>query len=213
MGTGSRVLISSLKCHQLKQLCTLGQATTVVVGVGPRAVYPRIRPQCVHTMLMPPLQTRPLRCCVMGGGTPIYDQVRGERINAEVPPSAATPQRVDDHGRHRVRPDTPVSAAVFGPPGPGADLAWSYHCRAGTDPADLPTADGPPQATTWEPQAALPRQVHTRQAPRHAANNPPASVTDRNPATREAAAGDRGATATPTSAHHVALTSTLFSRR
>jgi hypothetical protein len=167
---------------------------------------------CTHHVDTAPADA-PLRCCVMGGGTPIYDQVRGERINADVPPSAATPQRVDDHGRHRVRPDTPVSAAVFGPPGPGADQALSHHCRAGTYPAGLPTADGPPQATTGEPQAALPPQVHTRQAPRHAANNPPACVADRNPAGREATAGDRGATATPTSAHHVALTSTLFSRR
>jgi hypothetical protein len=49
--------------------------------------------------------------------TPIYDQVRDERINADVPASGAGPQRADDHSKHRLFPDTPVPAAVFGPPG------------------------------------------------------------------------------------------------
>ncbi len=142
-------------------------------------------------MLMPAPQTRPLRCCVMGGGTPIYDQVRGERINADVPPSRANP-RADYHGKHRMCRDTPVPAAVFGPPGPRADLAPNHHRRAWTYPAGLPTADGQPEATIWGPRAALPPEAHTRQAPRHAASSPRSPVADHNPAARGAAAGDRG---------------------
>jgi hypothetical protein len=61
------------------------------------------------------------------GETPIYDQVRGERINADVPASGADSQWVDDHGKHRLLPDAPVPAAVFGPPGLGDDLAPDRH--------------------------------------------------------------------------------------
>jgi hypothetical protein len=126
------------------------------------------------------------------GETPIYDQVRGERINADVPASEADPQRADDHGKHRLSPETPVPAAVFGPPGLGDDLAPNRHRRAWTDPAGLPAADGQRAATVWGPRAALPPEAHARQAPRHAASSPPASAAGHNPADRGAAAGDRG---------------------
>jgi hypothetical protein len=130
--------------------------------------------------------------CVMVGGTPIYDQVRGERINADVPPSEAD-SWADYHGKHRLRLDIPVPAAVFGPPGPGADLAPHHHRRASTCPAGLPTADGQPETTMWGPRAALPPEAHTRQVPRHAASCRPSSVADHNPAARDTATGDPGA--------------------
>src|ERR687893_2059560 len=126
------------------------------------------------------------------GETPIYDQVRGERINADVPASGADPQRAAYHGKHRLRPDTPVPPAVFGPPGPAADLVPGHHRRSWTYPAGLPAADGQPAATVWGPRAALPPEAHTRQAPIHAASRPPSPVADHNPAARGAAAGDRG---------------------
>jgi hypothetical protein len=58
--------------------------------------------------------------------TPTYDQLRGERINADVPTSEADPHQVDHLGRHRLVDDA-LGAAVCGQPtGSGADLAdWS----------------------------------------------------------------------------------------
>ena len=127
------------------------------------------------------------------GETPIYEQVRGERINADVPASGSDPQQGDEHGKHRLLPDTPVAAAVFWPPGPGDDLAPNHHRQAWTHPVGLPAANGQRAATVWGPRAVLPPEAHPRPAPRHAASSPPASAAGRNPAERDAAAGDRGA--------------------
>ena len=46
----------------------------------------------------------------------------GERINDDVPPSKADPQRASYHSKHRLRPDTPIPAAVFAP--------YSAHLKA-----------------------------------------------------------------------------------
>jgi hypothetical protein len=127
------------------------------------------------------------------GQTPIYDQVRGERINADVPAREAEPQRADYHGKHRLLPDTPVPAAVFGPPGPGDDLAPNHHCRMWTYPAGLPAADGQPAATGWGPHVTVPPEAHTRQAPRPAASSSPTPAAHRNPAAQDPATSDRGA--------------------
>jgi hypothetical protein len=113
------------------------------------------------------------------GQTPIYDQVRGERINADVPTSGADPHRADDHGKHRLSPETPVPAAVFGPPSLGDDFAPHRHRRAWTYPAGLPAADGQRSASVGGPRATLPPEAHMRQAPRHAASSPPASAAGR----------------------------------
>ena len=126
------------------------------------------------------------------GETPIYDQVRGERIHADVPASRADPQWAGFPGKHRMRPDTLVPAAVFGPSGPGDGLAPNYHRRAGTYLSGRPAADGQQASRVWGPRATLPPEAHTRQTPRHAVDSPPASAADRNPAARDAAAGDRG---------------------
>lgn len=58
----------------------------------------------------------------------MYDQVRGERINADVPASGADPYEVEYFGKHRFEADAIIAAAVCGSsPGPGADLVedWS----------------------------------------------------------------------------------------
>lgn len=103
---------------------------------------------CPHEVEDVPAGAR-LWCRAMSQ-TPTYDQVRGERINADVPASEADPHELDDPGKHRLRADTPIAAEVCGPsPGPGAELAedWSgfatgdsellgKHCLR----ADLPAA-------------------------------------------------------------------------
>jgi hypothetical protein len=70
-------------------------------------------PQSVHTMLMPLPADPPVRCRPMGQ-TPIYDQLRGERINAEVPATGADLQRADHPGKHHLV-GAPVPGAVFRP--------------------------------------------------------------------------------------------------
>jgi hypothetical protein len=120
------------------------------------------------------------------GETPIYDQVWGERINADVPASGTDPQRAGYHGEHRLLPDTPIAAAVCGPPSPGEGLAPHHHRHAGTYPAGLLAANGQQTGTVWEPHAALPPEAHTRQAPRRAASSPSTVAVDRNPVVQDA---------------------------
>jgi hypothetical protein len=76
-------------------------------------------PHYVETALAgPPLRLRTV------SHTPTYDQLRGERINADVPAGEAEPQPVDRPGRHRLRENTAAESAV--PPallGPRVDLA------------------------------------------------------------------------------------------
>lgn len=138
-------------------------------------------------MLMPDPQTRPYGVASRGE-TPIYDQVRGERINADVPPCEADSPGAGYYGKHLLPPDTPIPAAVFGPPDPKDGLAPDHHRRAWAYPAGWAAADGHPTATVWGPRAALPPEAH----PRHAASSSPASVADRDPVAQGAAAGDRG---------------------
>jgi hypothetical protein len=66
----------------------------------------------------------------------MYDQLRGERINADVPVSEVDPDSLDRPGRHRLRDDTPAAAAVCGPPpGPRGERAkdWSEFGTGGID--------------------------------------------------------------------------------
>ncbi len=98
-------------------------------GFLPESLSPYPSTVCTHHVDVAPRGRAPTVSPV--GQTPIYDQVRGERINADVPDSGVDPQRVEDHGRHRLRPDTSVPAAVFGPPGLGDDLAPNRHRRGG----------------------------------------------------------------------------------
>ena len=119
--------------------------------------YPTPYPQNVHRLSTVSTQLRPvvhrmwkpyssdclLRCHAVGQ-TPTYDQLRGERINADVPASETDPypfERPGRHrlkedipdsdppGRHRLRTETPAAAAVCdSSPRPGADLTegWSW---------------------------------------------------------------------------------------
>lgn len=64
----------------------------------------------------------PLWCRAMSQ-TPTYDQVRGERINADIPASEADPHEVDHSGKHRLLADVPLAAVCGSSPGPGTDLA------------------------------------------------------------------------------------------
>jgi hypothetical protein len=59
--------------------------------------------------------------------TPTYDQLRGERVNTDVPVSEADPQPVDRPGRHRLQDDATAEPAVpVALLGPRGDLAGSH---------------------------------------------------------------------------------------
>jgi hypothetical protein len=83
--------------------------------------------------------------------TPTYDQLRGERLDADVPASEADPTQVDPPGKHRLRDDAPAAAAVGGfSPGPGADLpqGWSWFTMVDSDQPGkhFPRGDAPAAA-------------------------------------------------------------------
>lgn len=90
--------------------------------------------------------------------TPTYDQLRGERINVDVPASQAgvpaSPADLESlarPGRHHLRDDAPTAVAAFGPSrGSGVDLAadWSGCTTGDFDPRGKhAVADDPPGAT------------------------------------------------------------------
>ncbi|MBV9161190.1 MAG: hypothetical protein JO281_06500 [Pseudonocardiales bacterium] len=119
--------------------------------------------------------------------TPIYDQLRGERINADVPATRADPQRVGRPGE-RCLPSgaARVSTAFDRPPGTGAGLAANRPAAV----AALVTENAAPRvepatgtrlggqtypvgqlagydretAAVWGPRAALPPTIHARKA-------------------------------------------------
>jgi hypothetical protein len=137
-------------------------------------------------MLMLPTADAPLRCRRMGE-TPIYDQVRGERINADVPASKADSQPARCHGKHRLLPDTPVPATVAGPPGVGDGLAPNCHRRVWTSPAGPPAANGQPAATAWDRERPCPRKPIRDKRPDTppAAPRGPQPTATQQPGTRE----------------------------
>jgi hypothetical protein len=75
----------------------------------------------------------PLRCRTVSQ-TPTYDQLRGERINADVPAGEADPHPVRRPGRHRIRDDMPVGPAVSDRK-PGGDSVedWSGFAKGDCD--------------------------------------------------------------------------------
>ncbi len=117
--------------------------------------------------------TLSLRCCPMRP-TPIYEQLRGERINADVPSSEIGPSRVGRSGRHRRVPETTGSVAVCRPPQSGADLVVDQHAVA--ERADRPPGGPQRTAAVQRPQATVPRPAHARPAPAHAASSPPTAT-------------------------------------
>ncbi|MGH3751858.1 MAG: hypothetical protein ACRDRP_04020 [Pseudonocardiaceae bacterium] len=70
--------------------------------------------------------------------TPIYDQLRGERITADVPATGAELQQADHPGKHRFRTGQSGPAAALW--GPQAALPPAAHARQ--EPA--PRASDPP---------------------------------------------------------------------
>jgi hypothetical protein len=90
--------------------------------------------------------------------TPTYDQLRGERINVDVPASQAgvparpaDPEPLTRPGRHHLRDDAPTAVAAFGPsPRSGAGLAedWPGFRTGDSDPRGKHAVpDDPPGAT------------------------------------------------------------------
>jgi hypothetical protein len=127
------------------------------------------------------------------GQTPIYDQLRGERINVDVPPTGTDSQLVGHPGEHPLLTGAPVSAAVFGP-GPATDLDANQHHLIPTYPASQPAGDGQRADAVWGPRAARSLVAPVRQAPAHTASSSPALPgSSRHSAARGAAAGEHGA--------------------
>jgi hypothetical protein len=149
----------------------------------------RIHPQPVHTTVLPPPQTRPYGVRPMGR-TPIYDQLRGERINADVPAADADPQVVGRRGRHHVLVVAPGPTAVFGPPGPSTGLDGNRHHLLESYPAVQPAGDEGRAVAGWRPRAALSLAAHARQAPAYDASSSPALASaSHDPAAQGTAAG------------------------
>jgi hypothetical protein len=150
-----------------------------VIGVS--LVHPRsqLYPQAVHTPVMWSLEALVLRCRSVGE-MPIYEQLRGERINADVPPSEAALPRVGRSGRHRLAPDTTGPVGVCAPPGPGADLVAHQH----PDPGIVDQPVGGPQrhGGLLEPRATLARPTHARQRLTHKASSLPTATGADDPA-------------------------------
>lgn len=118
----------------------------VCTACPPRCIVLTSCPQDVEVLL----RGRPLRWRVVRQ-TPTYDQLRGERINADVPASEVHPDWCDRPGRHRLADDTPA-AAVCGPPpaprGQGAE-EWSGFGTGGIDrPGKHRLRDHAPAAVT-----------------------------------------------------------------
>jgi len=152
----------------------------------------RTAPQPVHTTVLPPLQGRLYGVRPMGQ-TPIYDQLRGERINADVPATGADPQLVGRPGEHAVLAVAPVPAAVFGP-GPATDLDANQHHLVPTYPAGQPAGEGQRAVAVWGPRAGRSLVAPVRQAPAHAAGSSPALPgSSRHCAARGKVAGEHGA--------------------
>ena len=84
---------------------------------------------CLHTLLMPSPVMVSLRCRAMGQ-TPIYDQLRGERISADVLPSAIHAHQLAHSGRHCLDEEPPSAAAVVvRSVRPGTEDVAGHHRR------------------------------------------------------------------------------------
>lgn len=116
--------------------------------------------------------------------TPTYDQLRGERINADVPASEDNSARVDQCGKHRLLDDAMARRQAPEPEAdPTADWSWfesadsdagGKHHRAvdaqatgqGLGPRALRPGSGqlddPETASSPRPHAALPPVTHAR---------------------------------------------------
>lgn len=141
-------------------------------GSGIRLRFTASSTGCTHTLLMRSSEALALRCRPVRE-TPIYEQLRGERINADVQPSETAPPRCRP-GRHRLMPDTTGPVVVCAPPGPGPDLVVHQHPVLGI--VDQPPGAAQRTAALGGPRAPLPRSAHTQQTPTHAAAASPTST-------------------------------------
>jgi hypothetical protein len=119
---------------------------------------------CIHS-LYTACRCRSHRRCLYGVAmreTPIYEQLRGERINADVPSSETGPSRLGPPGRHRRVPDTTGSVAACRPPGPGADLVVHQHALPGI--GVQPPGGLQRTAALRGPRATVPRPARAGQA-------------------------------------------------
>src|SRR5437763_1459265 len=84
-----------------------------------------------------------LRCRAMGQ-TPIYDQLRGERINADVSPSAVPAHHLAHPSRHFLGEEPPSATVVeVRPVQPGTQDLAHHHRRVWAYPAAGLTGDEP----------------------------------------------------------------------
>ena len=82
---------------------------------------------------MPPWRILRLRCRLMSP-TPIYDLLRGERINAEVPAADVGPPLIEHGRKHRLPVDALTAVAGFDePPGAVADPAAGGSSKLARD--------------------------------------------------------------------------------
>lgn len=141
-----------------------------------------------HRVLIPLPANLPLRCrCV--SETPIYDQLRGERINADVPDDGADRQRVGQHGHHRA-PDVPVSGpAVPGrPAASGSDPPPDQQYSAAVEQAVQAALSAARRARfAAGTRAARRPATHARHRAAHAAGNSQAPADSRGLPARDAA--------------------------
>lgn len=103
------------------------------------------------------------------GQTPIYDWLRGERINAEVPSSYA-----DQHGhsgRHCLDHMSRAVAVVVGPSAPGARGLTGHLWRGWTYPEALRAGDELGAGRAWEPGAVIASEVRAGAAPQRAGHS------------------------------------------
>jgi hypothetical protein len=121
------------------------------------------------------------------GSDPDYDQLCGEQINADVPPSPA-----DHHvhsGRHRLDEQTPSAAAVVGrPSSPGTGGLTGHHQRVWTYPGAGLAGDERAAGRAWGSRAAIAAEAPARAAPQHP-GHPSAGAGGDLPAVPAATAG------------------------
>ncbi|MBV9140383.1 MAG: hypothetical protein JO115_05620 [Pseudonocardiales bacterium] len=87
--------------------------------------------------------------------TPIYDQLRGERINADVPATGDEPQRASHPGKPS-HPTTVSRLETHGLPADAANVVVAF------DPIPAAEPDPSQPAATWGPRAPLPPTTHAR---------------------------------------------------
>ena len=100
--------------------------------------------------------------------TPIYDQLWGELINADVSPSDVDSDRLGHCGRHRLGADAPCGTVVVLPVRPRTDDVTGHHRRVQASPTAGLSGDELGTAGDDFP-AAVAAEAGVRSAPRHAA--------------------------------------------